>query len=179
MFSPFEELEHLAEHLPDEGECLLISRRDGELVYEPFRRDDLRDGVDEANLYGRLVQANERLNSLGTFPIWVSALFFVTCSVVGHATFGNSWPVWYWYMLPLLGVFTLCGCFHWIRWRQEIVFQTELLPSLRVELRRRKIDAFSLISGVQQHPELRTLLQELVRWAPGTDPTPSQLERRK
>ena len=177
MFSPFEELEQLAEHLPDEGESLLISRREGELVYEPYRRDDLRDGVEEAHLYGRLVQANERLNSLGTFPLWTSALSFVALSVVAHATFEGAWQVWY--LLPLLFVFTLCVCFHWIRWRQEIVFQTEILPALRMELRRRKVDAFSLIAGVRQHSELRTLLEELVRWAPGTDPSPPLADRRR
>ncbi len=177
MFSPFEELEQLAEHLPDEGECLLISRRDGELTYEPYRRDDLRDGVEEASLYGRLVQANERLNSLGTFPLWTSALGFVAFGVVSHATFEGAWQVWY--MLPLLLVFTLCVCFHWIRWRQEIVFQTEILPALRMELRRRKVDVYSLIAGVRQHSELRTLLDELVRWAPEADPAAGLSDRRR
>ena len=177
MFSPFEELEQLAEHLPDEGESLLISRRDGELVYEPYRRDDLRDGVEEANLYGRLVQANERLNALSTLPLWVSVLSFVALSVIGHAAFEGAWLVWY--LLPILFVFTLCVCYHWIRWRQEIVFQAEILPALRMELRRRKIDAYSLIAGTKQHSELRTLLEELVRWAPGTDPSPTLADRRR
>ena len=169
--SPFEELEQLAEHLPDEGESLLVSRRDGELVYEPFRPDDLRDGVDEAYLYGRLVQANEQLNSLGALPLWVTGVSFVTLCVLGHATLSGSWQLWY--LFPLLLVFSLCICFHWIRWRQEIVFQTEVLPTLRVELRRRRIDPYSLIAGVRQHAELRTLLEELVRWAPNTD-TPAK-----
>ena len=82
-------------------------------------------------------------------------------------------------MLPLLLVLTLCVCFHWIRWRQEIAFQTEILPALRMELRRRKVDVYSLIAGVRQHSELRTLLDELVRWAPEAEPAASPPDRRR
>ena len=57
MFTPFEELEYVAEYLPEEGESVLISRKDGELVCQPWRTEGLRDGIEEAPLYGLLVQA--------------------------------------------------------------------------------------------------------------------------
>jgi hypothetical protein len=46
MFTPFEELEHLAEYLPDEGESVLITRKDGELVCTEWSSGELRDGID-------------------------------------------------------------------------------------------------------------------------------------
>jgi hypothetical protein len=69
------------------------------------------------------------------------------------------------------------ACFHWIRSRQHHLFSQTLLPLLKTELKRRGISSFSIVSGVRQHAELRTLLDELVRWSPVT--AESQPRRRK
>lgn len=164
MFSPFEELEFLAEYLPDEGETVLVTRQDGELVCQPHRCDDLREGVADPELYGRLVQANERLNAQGMLPLWGSIGGMVAAGILLHGVLGLGWSEWY--AIPGIAFLAMYGCFSWIRRRQRQLFRNELMPRLLVELHRRNLDRFSLIAGVRQHAELRTLLDELIHWTP-------------
>lgn len=164
MFSPYEELEYLADYLPEEGEMVLITRQSGELVCKPWSNADLRDGVDDAELYGFLVQANERLHTAGAFPLWVGLMSLVWLAIFLHGIIGLDWTRWY--LTPGLSVPLLFGCFHWIRHRQRRLFVREILPHLRSELARRRISYFSLVAGVRQHGELRSLLDELVHWSP-------------
>lgn len=77
MFSPFEELEYLAEYLPDEGEVVLITRQSGDLVCKPLMDNDLRDGISDTQLYGFLIQANERLELAQRTPIWFCSVLYV------------------------------------------------------------------------------------------------------
>jgi hypothetical protein len=113
MFSPFEELEYLADYLPEEGETVLISREAGELVCQPWLQEDFRDGIDDSRLYGRLVQANERLHNAGAMPIWVTLMGLVWLAILLHGAIGLGWS--HWYVVPGLGLPALFGCFHWIR----------------------------------------------------------------
>ena len=166
MLTPYEELEFLAEYLPDEGESVVVTRRGGELRCEPLGDDDLRDGIDDVELYGRLVQANERLNAQGNLPLWVTAIVVALVSIVVFRVIGLGWSEWYLLtMIDLLGLFV---CFHWIRRRQNHCFRTTILPALGREARLRHISLFALMAGVRQHAEFRTLLDELVRTDPGS-----------
>ncbi|MEW4526633.1 hypothetical protein [Maioricimonas sp. JC845] len=164
MFSPFEELEYLADYLPDEGEAVVVTRQQGELVCQPWRKDDLRDGIEDADLYGMLVQANERLNTLGSTPLWASAIFLFWFAVLMHGVIGLGLQQWY--LVPGVGLLVMYGCFHWIRYRQHRFFLREILPTLKSELRMRGITPYALLSGVRHHAELRTLLDDLIRWVP-------------
>lgn len=164
MFSPYEELEYLSDYLPEEGEKILITRQSGELVCRPVGADDLRDGIDDSDLYGQLVQANERLHTAGTFPLWATLMSIVWLAILLHGVAGLGWK--HWFVVPGLALPMLYGGFHWIRYRQLLCFRNEVLPSLRQELSIRSISRYSLIAGVRQHGELRTLLDELVRWSP-------------
>ena len=164
MFSPFEELEYLSDYLPAEGESVLITRTEGKLVCKPQSRDRLRDGIDEADLYGRLVQANERLANSFAWPMWSATMGLLGLAIVLHALLDLHWV--YWFVTPALGVPVYYFCLRWGRDRQREVFFRDVLPMLRYELARRDLTYFELIAGVRQHVELRNLLDELVLWKP-------------
>lgn len=164
VFSPYEELEYLADFLPEEGEMVLLTRQSGELVCKPWSNADLRDGIDDSELYGFLVQANERLHTAGAFPLWVGLMGILWLAILLHGVIGLDWT--YWYLTPGVSVPLLFAVVHWIRHRQQKLFVRGILPPLRRELSKRRIPYFSLLSGVRQHGELRSLLDELVRWSP-------------
>ena len=162
MSSPFEEIEQLADLLPEEGEALLLSRRDGELVCEPFRPDAIREGLTDAELYGRLVQANERLDALTRWPLWVTAAAVFAECTAWHLWTGVSWQGWYVDVgMILIGVMTSV---RWIHWRQLKLFRTQILPMLESQTGRRSGAKFALIGAVRQHTELHTLMDFLVYW---------------
>jgi len=162
MFTPFEELEYLAEYLPEEGESVVVTRRHGELVCEAGQRDCQRQALLDSALYGRLVQANERLTATGVFPTCSSVLLaFWGCAAV-HKLGGVGWQGWYLDLGILLAIFF--GCLAWVRARQSRLFHQEIRPMLTWQLRKSRTDAFALLGEVRRHPELRTLMNELWRW---------------
>lgn len=164
MFSPYEELEYLADYLPEEGEMVVLSRESGELRCQPFRKDELREGIQDSQLYGFLVQANERLHSVGGFPLWATAIAVVWLVVILHGVMRLDWT--HWYLGPGLMLPMLYACFVWIRHRQQTLFQSDILPRLQKELQIRQISFYSLVAGIRQHPEFLTLLDEIVHWSP-------------
>lgn len=164
MFSPFEEIELLADSLPDEGETLLVTRHDGQLVCKPVPKDSMREGIENSELYGFLVKSNERLHDQGLLPMWASSISYVWAAILVFAYFQLQWA--HWYLLPALAFPLLCGTFVWIRVRQQNYFLRQIVPALVRELNAREIHPNSLIAGVRQHSELRTLLDELIRWNP-------------
>lgn len=162
MSTPFEELEYLAEYLPDEGESVLVTRQSGELVCESFLHAQCRDGVSDPEFYGRLVHWNERLSAQSTLPIWCCAgLLFWLCVLV-HKLGGIGWEGWY--LDVGLGLIVLMGCWTWIRRRQSALFNAEIRPALNWQIRSRHLDRFAILGVLRQHPELRTLMEELSRW---------------
>ena len=162
MLSPFEELEYLSDYLPEEGEAVIVSRREGELVCEPFQPESLRDGITDPRLYGVLVQSNERLNALGALPIWASLIgFFWGCVALGVSGL-LGWQQWY--LVPGAALFVLPVCIGWIRFRQHRMFSRDVLPLLEGVLRVHRIDPHSFLGAVRQHEEMRTLMDELIRW---------------
>lgn len=165
MLTPYEELEFLSEYIPDEGESIVVTRQGGELHCEPMAEDDLRGGIEDVELYGRLVQANERLNAQGSLPLWSTAFALLGVGIVLFRIVGLGWTEWY--LLPALGLFALFGCFHWIRARQKRLFDAAVRPLLLREALARHVSIYALMAGIRQHAEFRTLLDELVRWEPG------------
>jgi hypothetical protein len=162
MLSPFEELEYLADYLPEEGESVIVSRHSGELVCEPVHPDSLREGITDPRLYGVLVQANERLNALGALPIWATIIgFFWSCVALGASGL-LDWQQWF--LVPGLALLLLPACIAWIRQRQHRRFQQEVMPLLEGVLRAHRLDPHAFLGAVRQHEEMRTLMDELIRW---------------
>lgn len=156
MSTPFEELEYLSEYLPDEGESVLISRKDGELVCQACGAGGLRDGVEEAELYGLLVECNERLSMRAAQPLWVMTSATFALLVAIFTIGGLSWSSWF--VVPGTIFLALWGCSTWIRIRQLRLFHSELRPRIATALSDRNIETHALVAGMRQHVELRTLL---------------------
>ena len=143
---------------------IVLSREAGELRCKPFRKDELREGIQDSQLYGFLVQSNERLHSAGALPLWATAIGMVWLIILIHGILRLDWT--YWYLSPGMMLPMLYACFVWIRHRQQTLFQSVVLPQLQAELQNRQIPFFSLVAGIRQHPEFQTLLDEIVHWSP-------------
>ncbi len=85
--------------------------------------------IASAELYGRLVVANERLNDRGSMPLWVCALAIFWTGVVLHSWLQIGWQ--FWFLVPGLGMAGLMGCVQWIRHRQRTYFQNTSGPNSR------------------------------------------------
>lgn len=163
MATPFEELEYLSEFLPDEGETVRITRRDGELVCETDASDGLRDGIDDAELYGLLVECNERLSNRAAQPLWVTAFVTFSLLIALFTVGGLTWSSWF--LVPGAAFLALWVCYSWIRARQLSLFLRVLRPRIAAAIEDRSIDAHALIAGMRQHVELRTLLDLFIAGA--------------
>lgn len=162
MKTPFEELEFLADYLPEEGESVVVSRHAGELQCEALVGDNARSGIDQPEFYGRMVQANQRLQSCMALPIWttIAALF---CGSVILQTWGLlGWKYWYAYIGLLL--LTVAAGRYWTAARQYQLFRTEICPMMAWQIQRYRLDKYSLIGVLRQHAELRQLAQRMTRW---------------
>jgi len=163
MATPFEELEYLSDYLPDEGESVLISRKDGELVCQACPSEGLRDGIDEAELYGLLVECNERLSMRAAQPLWFTG-FATFAFLTGVFTLGGlGWSSWF--LVPGAVFIALWVCYSWIRRRQLQLFARELRPQILIAIEDRNIETHALIAGMRQHVELRTLLDLFIAGA--------------
>ncbi len=161
MSTPFEELEYLADFLPDEGESVLVSRSQGELVCENFQKDRSLDEMASPEFYGHLVHANERLNSLVARPVWIGTLVWFWVCVLIHKSFDLGWGGWY---LDLgLGLVAMAASYAAIRLRQDHYFKQEVRPTLNRQMYGSNLSKYALVGVIRQRPELRTLLNTLSR----------------
>ncbi len=161
MSTPFEELEYLADFLPDEGESVIVSRSQGELVCENFQKDRALDEMASPDFYGHLVHANERLKSLVARPIWISTLVWFWVCVLIHKIFKLGWSDWY---LDLgLGLVAMAASYAAIRLRQDRYFKQEVRPTLNRQMYGSNLSKYALVGVIRQRPELRTLLDTLSR----------------
>ena len=124
--------------------------------------DGIREGVADVELYGRLVQANERLENLSRWPLWgTAAAIFAACTTC-HLLTGLSWRGW-WLDVGFILVGVMASV-RWIQLRQLNLFRRQILPMLVIYVGRHPHRKFALIAAVRQHSELRTLLDLLVFW---------------
>lgn len=160
MFSPYEELEQLADLLPDEGDVVLLTRRNGELLCEPFPTDGgNEEGITDPEFYGRLVQANERLNALLTLPLWTSVFGVFWICVGLHLLTGLGWNAWF--LDAGVAMFGILGCYRWMTWRQRRYFRDTVSPMLRRQMIYHDVDRYVLLGAIRLRAELRTLMDEL------------------
>jgi hypothetical protein len=151
MSTPYEELENLAEFLPEEGESLIVSRRGGELVCQPLNPEEgSREGI-----------ANERLGALAAVPVWTCmGIAFAAC-VAFHKLTGIGWEGWY---VDVAVAFLAAMSFTvWATIRRRRLYAAEIRPMLDSQLRARGLNRFAIVGALRQHPELRCLLDELSR----------------
>ena len=162
MFTPFEELEYLAEYLPEEGESVIVTRRHGELVCEPYQQQEKKPVLSDPALLGRLIQANERLKAVAAIPFVVSLLLAYSGCVAVHHVIRIGWSGWF----IDVGVILVVGlaCWNWIRTRQSRLFRLVIRPMLTWQLRKNHGDAYTLLAEARSRPELRALVNELWRW---------------
>lgn len=161
MSTPFEELEYLADFLPEEGESVIVSRNHGELVCENFQKERPLDEMASPEFYGHLVHANERLNALVARPIWIALLTWFWACVLIHRQMELSWDGWY---LDLgLGLVAMAVCYAAIRFRQDRYFKDEVRPTLNRQMYGSNLSKYALVGVIRQRPELRTLLDTLSR----------------
>jgi hypothetical protein len=161
MNTPFEDLEFLSDNLPDEGESVVVTRRGGELVCQPIHGESFRDGIADAELYGRLVLANERLSRLSTVPLWSClCAAFVLCAAFFQFT-DLGWSAWH--VPPAIAALAGLTYQAWVGARRRNYFQREVRGMLETQFRLRGINRFAVVGAIRQHPELGMLLDELSR----------------
>lgn len=161
MSTPFEELEYLADFLPEEGESVIVSRNHGELICENFQKERPLDEMASPEFYGHLVHANERLNYLVARPIWISTLVWFWVCVLIHKVFDLGWGGWY---LDLgFALVAMAASYAAIRLRQDRYFKQEVRPTLNRQMYGSNLSKYALVGVIRQRPELRTLLDTLSR----------------
>jgi hypothetical protein len=160
--TPFEELEYLVDYLPEEGESILVTRRNGELQCEASQALGHADPIEHPVLYGMLVQMNERLAALCYLPASTAILvWFGICSLT-EAMSGIGLPGWYLYFgLGLLSMFLSIA---WVEYRQRQLFNRELFPQLVRKIRGMGLDHYSVVGSLRHHSELRTLFRQLAQF---------------
>lgn len=161
MSTPYEELEQLADYLPEEGESVVITRRDGELVCHAASPESYRDGIADAELYGRLVVANERLSGLSAGPFWMCFLAAFGLCVAFFELTGVGWRGWY-IALAISATAMLIGSV-WGAHRRRKFYQRDIRAMLNSQMQRRRMSRYMLVGAIRQHPELSALLEELSR----------------
>ncbi len=163
MRTPFEELEYLADFLPDEGESVVITRRHGELVCEAYPRETpTPKGLDDPEFFGRLVQANEQLRALAWLPLGCGMLAAFWGMLVFHLVTGFGWSMWY--CDVAIAMLVGAGALLIVRTRREAFFHNVIRPMLAWQMRRCRIEKYALLGEVRRRPELKALWSELWRW---------------
>ena len=188
MKSPYEELEYIADHLPDEGEAVVVSRQRGEIVCEAYREptptsqpqvaqkvaavvppfptapivENNLPGLTDPALYGRLLQANERLKGCVWSYIWPWVLSIYWLCVGCHWLTTSGWSTWY---LDIgIALIVSIGAIVWIQHQQWKLFHNEICPVLERQMAERETNKYKLLSEMRQHPELKLLVTVLSRW---------------
>lgn len=166
MSSPFEELEYLADFLPEEGESVVVSRRRGQLVcetlLEPSPFTSTPSSQIDRGLFGRLATINARLKNLKTGPILVTLLSCYWICVVMHRFFAIGWSGWY---LDLgLGLLMGVACYLYVQYRQRKYFLEIICPLMKQLMQDHQLEKYSLIAYLSQHRNLSSLASAFTRW---------------
>lgn len=162
MGTPFEELEYLAEYLPEEGESVVVTRRAGTLHCEAMPTTQQRDLHAQPEFYGRLAHAETRLRTLVYPVLWTAVLGSFWLCVAVHVLFRVGLAGWYLFLgIALAGA---AGAAYWIQQRRREVFCNEVSPMLTWLMRRYHLERFALIGLIRQQSDLRTLLTQATLW---------------
>lgn len=166
MNSPFEELEYLADFLPEEGESVVMTRRRGQLVceayLEPASMPMPHPGAVDRELSGRMTMINSRLKYLKNGPVLVTILSYYWMCVLMHRLFVLGWSGWY---LDLgLGLLMGVSCYLYVQFRQRKYFLELVCPLMKQLMQDHQLDKYSLIAYLSKHQNLSTLASAFTRW---------------
>ncbi len=166
MNSPFEDLEYLADFLPEEGESVIMSRRRGQLVcetyLEPTPFPSTPPGRIDRELFGRMTTINTRLRNLKIGPVLVTLLSYYWLCVMMHRVFSLGWAGWY---LDLgLGLLMSVSCYLYVQFRQRKYFLEIVCPLMKQLMQDHQLEKYSLIAYLSQHRNLSTLASAFTRW---------------
>lgn len=173
--SPYEEIETIADFLPEEGQSITLTRRKGQLVVDDVtqknRQQDAltqerlrqaKQRVAEETLFGHLVQANERLQNF-------SIKNFLFAILLTYATsMGLSWYLGWESMNAgvVVGVTLTILAGFVLNERNEVKkrFVYQVCPELDRVLTERNIDKFHLLGMMKNHKDLAPLARAISRW---------------
>ncbi len=166
MNNPYEDLEYLAEFLPEEGESVIVTRRRGQLVcesyFETHPTPPAQAGLIDREFYGRLTTIDTRLRILWHTPAIIAVLTYYWACVAFHRGFGLGWSAWY----LDLGLALIVGvtCLGYIQQRRKHYFLNAICPALQKWMIDHQLDKYTLIAWLATHRNLATLRQALTRW---------------
>ncbi len=174
--TPYEEIESLADLLPDEGEKVTISRQHGELIVEATTAQKqqfdqaivqerlliAKQRVAEETLLGHLIEANERLQSysLKSFLFTVITAY-ASCLLVNYY---SNFSTFTWAVDIGIALFFLAG--YLLNERSELKkrFVYQVCPPLDKVLMERNIDKYQLLGIMKSHADLTPLARAISRW---------------
>lgn len=166
MNNPYEDLEYLSENLPDEGESVIISRRRGQLVCEPFMDSQTSSestaGVINREFYGRLVATNAKLRHFWSRPLILALLLIYAVSIGMQQFFHLGWSDWVLYLAAATVILVSVGSL--VRFRQRIYFRSIVCPLLQQLMSDHQIDKYSLIAYLSTQRQLGPLYVAMTRW---------------
>ncbi len=164
MNNPFEDLEYLADFLPEEGESVIMSRRRGQLICETYLEPApvVPPGIIDRELFGRMTTINTRLKNLKIGPILIAVLGSYWMCVTMHRVFTLGWSGWY---LDLgLGLLIGISCYLYVQFRQRKYFLEIVCPIMKQLMRDHQLEKYSLIAYLSQHQNLSSLASAFTRW---------------
>ncbi len=165
MNNPFEDLEYLAEFLPEEGESVIVSRRRGRLVCESYAepaQTSQPTGIINREFYGRLVSINAKLQQFWAVPFVVAVTAFFVASFLLQELAGFGWADWGVFLA--LGTVLITLPVFYVHWRQRQFFRTAVCPTLQQLMNDHQIDKYSLIAYLSTQRQLKGIYQALTRW---------------
>lgn len=166
MNNPYEDLEYLAEFLPEEGESVVISRRRGQLVcesyFEPMSGYTPQQSLVDRELYGRLAVVNARLQAQWQTPALITALLFYWLSVASYRLAGLNWSAWQ-HGLGLAIVMAF-ACYVYVQWSTRRYFVSQVCPQLQKWMSEHQLDKYTLIAWLTMHRNLSALRRALTYW---------------
>jgi hypothetical protein len=174
--TPYEEIETIADFLPDEGKTVTLTRRKGQLIVEDAslhqkQQQDLmiqermlaaKQRVAEETLFGHLVQASERLQhySIKSFLFTLLAIYSVSVGV--HYYMG-----WSAVNIPVVvGMALVFVSGYLLNERAELKkrFIYHVCPELDRVLTDRNIDKYQLLGIMRNNRDLAMLARAISRW---------------
>jgi hypothetical protein len=147
--------EKISEHLPGDGEAIIIHRKDGELSVRecPFLPDDL---VSDQHSMGRLLIANQRINN-ATGPLWILSVVLVLLISGLLVTYGKGWSFW-WLHLNVFVV--ILASQNWLSGaRQRQAFKTHVLEALQEVKIKQGLSDPAFLALLKQMSDFQSLAQ--------------------
>lgn len=147
--------EKISEHLPRDGEAIIVSRKDGELSVRdcPFLPNDL---ANDQHSMGRLMIANERI-SKASGPLWVLSIILVLCLSGLLITLGKAWSFWWLHLNLFVIVFAAQSWFSGARQRRA--FRSYVLEAVEEVRAKQELSDPAFLAVLKQMSDFQMIAQ--------------------